>query len=129
MVQLKICRREFPGGLVVRILGFHCHGLGSIPSQRTEILQAMRRGQKKKRKICKKVDLEHFLLSSDKAPYNNDDDGFIYLAPVEADTMQRHYLSFISVLQCRGVAKSLSPFTNEYTERQKGKITFPWTHS
>ena len=21
--------KEFPGGLVVRILGFHCHGLGS----------------------------------------------------------------------------------------------------
>ena len=28
---------EFPGGLVVRILGFHCHGPGSIPGQGTEI--------------------------------------------------------------------------------------------
>ena len=25
-------RREFPGGLVVRIWSFHCHGLGSISS-------------------------------------------------------------------------------------------------
>ena len=38
--------REFPGGLVVRILGFHCHGLGSIPSQGTEIPQAAWHGQK-----------------------------------------------------------------------------------
>ena len=30
--------QEFPGGLVVRIPGFHCHGLGSIPGQRTKIL-------------------------------------------------------------------------------------------
>ena len=27
---------EFPGGLVVRILGFHCCGPGSIPHQGTE---------------------------------------------------------------------------------------------
>ena len=31
---------EFPGGPVVRILGFCCHGQGSIPSQGTEIPQA-----------------------------------------------------------------------------------------
>ena len=49
---LKIKYREFPGGLVVRILGFHCRGLGSIPGQGTEILQAMQHGPKKeKRKI------------------------------------------------------------------------------
>ena len=30
---IKVC----PGGLVVRTLGFHCHGLGSKP-QGTEIL-------------------------------------------------------------------------------------------
>ena len=28
--------REFPGGLVVRIPGFHCRGLGSIPGRGTE---------------------------------------------------------------------------------------------
>ena len=28
----------FPGGLVVRILSFHCCGLGSIPGRGTEIL-------------------------------------------------------------------------------------------
>ena len=27
----KKVNREFPGGLVVRILDFHCHDLGSIP--------------------------------------------------------------------------------------------------
>jgi len=33
--------REYPGGQVVRILGFHCHGPGSIPGWGTEILQAV----------------------------------------------------------------------------------------
>ena len=47
--------REFPGGLVVRILGFHCCGLGSIPSWETEIPQAMQLGQKKKKNENKKT--------------------------------------------------------------------------
>ena len=42
--------REFAGGLVVRIPGFHCHGLGSVPGRGTEILQAAWHGQKKKKK-------------------------------------------------------------------------------
>lgn len=29
---------EFPGGLVVRIPDFHCHGLGSSPGWGTESL-------------------------------------------------------------------------------------------
>ena len=29
--------REFPGGLAVRIPGFHCCGLGSVPGGGTEI--------------------------------------------------------------------------------------------
>ena len=37
---LKATIREFPGGLAVRILGFHCHGWGSIPDRGTEIPQA-----------------------------------------------------------------------------------------
>ena len=32
------------------ILGFHCHGPGSIPGQGTEILKATQHGQKKKKK-------------------------------------------------------------------------------
>ena len=36
---------EIPGGLVVRIPHFHCHGPGSVPGQGTEM-----RGQKKKEK-------------------------------------------------------------------------------
>ena len=32
---------EFPGGLMVRILGFSCCGLGSSPGQETEIPQAV----------------------------------------------------------------------------------------
>ena len=39
--------QEFPGGLAVSIWGFHCCGPGSIPSQGTEIPQAMQRSQKK----------------------------------------------------------------------------------
>ena len=34
---------EFPGGLMVRILHFHCWGPGSIPRQGTEIPQAAKR--------------------------------------------------------------------------------------
>ena len=41
---------EFRGGLVVRILGFHLSGRGTIPGQRTEILLAMLCSQKKKNK-------------------------------------------------------------------------------
>ena len=33
---------------MVRIPGFHCHGLGSIPGRGTEIPQSVQRGQKKK---------------------------------------------------------------------------------
>ena len=41
--------KEFPCGPVVRVLGFHCHGLCSIPGQGTELSQAMRCGQRKHR--------------------------------------------------------------------------------
>ena len=37
------------GCLVVRIPGFHCRGLGSIPYHGTEILQAGHHGNKKKK--------------------------------------------------------------------------------
>ena len=39
---------EFPGGLVFRILSFHCHAPGSIPAGGTEILQAAPKKKKKK---------------------------------------------------------------------------------
>ena len=38
------------GGLMVRIWHFHCYGLGSFPSQETEILQAKWRKEKKSTK-------------------------------------------------------------------------------
>ena len=41
---------ELSDGVVVRIPGFHCRGLGSIPGQGTEMPQAERGGQKKKKK-------------------------------------------------------------------------------
>ena len=42
---------EFPGGPVVKIPVFHCQGgPGLIPGRGTKILQAVRRGQKKKKK-------------------------------------------------------------------------------
>ena len=48
--------REFPSGLVVRILGFHCCGPGSIPGRGTKILQALWCGQKKKKIAKTKVE-------------------------------------------------------------------------
>ena len=42
--------RKFPGGPVVRTRCFHCWGLGSIPGQRTRILQGEWCGQKEKEK-------------------------------------------------------------------------------
>ena len=39
--------RELPGGLVVRITGFHCCTLGSIPSRGTEIPQLHDTAKKK----------------------------------------------------------------------------------
>ena len=45
--------REFPGCLVVRILGFHGCGLGSIPDWGTEISKAVWCGKKKKKKKTK----------------------------------------------------------------------------
>ena len=37
---------EFHGGLVVRIPDFHCHGMGSMLSWETKILQVAQHGQK-----------------------------------------------------------------------------------
>ena len=48
-MEIKIYLWEFPGGLMVRILGFHCHGPGSIPGWETEIPQAMQCSHKKKK--------------------------------------------------------------------------------
>ena len=39
--------REFPGGLVVRILGFHCHGPSSVSDRGSEILQDLWSKRKK----------------------------------------------------------------------------------
>lgn len=36
---------------MVRILGFHCHDQGSVPSWETEIPQAMCRGQRGKKEV------------------------------------------------------------------------------
>ena len=42
---------EFLGNLVVRILGFHCHGQGSVPGWGTRPPQAMQCSQKKKKML------------------------------------------------------------------------------
>ena len=52
--ERKQAEREFPGGLLVSIPGFHCHGLGSIPGRRTEIPQAEWLDKKKKKKKSEK---------------------------------------------------------------------------
>ena len=54
--------QEFPGGLVVRILGFHCCGLGSIPGWVTEIPQASGEAKKKKKKKKKKRSISLFFF-------------------------------------------------------------------
>ena len=41
---------EFPGGLVIRILGFHGCGLHSVHGWEPEILEAMRYSQEKNKK-------------------------------------------------------------------------------
>ena len=48
--NLKHYLWEFPGGLMVRIPGFHCHGSSSVSGQGTEIPQAAWHDQKKKKK-------------------------------------------------------------------------------
>ena len=50
LMILKVECGEFPGGLVVRIGRFHWCGPGSVPCWGTEIPQAARCGQKKKKK-------------------------------------------------------------------------------
>ena len=45
-VPFKRVSRKFRDSPVVRTLDFHCHGPGSIPGQRTKILQAALQGQK-----------------------------------------------------------------------------------
>ena len=46
--KLRRNNREFPSGLVVRILGFHCCDPG--PGWRTEVPQDMQHDRKKKKK-------------------------------------------------------------------------------
>ena len=46
--NLKHYLWEFPGCLMVRIPGFHCHGSSSVSGQGTEIPQAAWHDQKKK---------------------------------------------------------------------------------
>ena len=48
--KLRRNNREFPGGLVVRILGFHCCDPGSGPGRGTEVPQAVQHDRKKKKK-------------------------------------------------------------------------------
>ena len=52
--ESKQAEWEFPGGLLVSISGFHCHGLGSIPGRGTEIPQAEWLGKKKRVRKKKK---------------------------------------------------------------------------
>ena len=54
---MKCFTWDFPGGLVVKILGFHYQVSGSIPCQGTEIPQApwSRKTKKKRKYICSPV--------------------------------------------------------------------------
>ena len=57
--------REFPGGLVVRILGFHCHGPGSVPGWGIEIRQAVWHGQKNPENKKTPLDLQDLVQKND----------------------------------------------------------------
>ena len=59
MWNLKYDTREFPGGPMVRTQRFHCQGPGSIPGQRTKILQVAWRGRKKKKNLFMKQKKTH----------------------------------------------------------------------
>lgn len=63
--NLKIFLWEFPGGLVIRILGFHCHCLGSIPDEELrsyKLLSERKRKKKKPSKSSEKRDERFFLF-------------------------------------------------------------------
>ena len=53
-VKQKYVSREFPGGLVLRIQCFHCHGLGSIPGQelRSHKLCGAAKKKKERKETC-----------------------------------------------------------------------------
>ena len=53
--QYIFLKKEFPGGLVVRMQHFHCRGLGSIPGWGTEIPQATQHSQNKNKKKKKQT--------------------------------------------------------------------------
>ena len=60
--KTSIC--EFPGGLVIKIQWFHCHGQGLIPGQGTEIPKDIRcREKKKKTKLIHKSFFNKYVLS------------------------------------------------------------------
>ena len=63
IVDKEFLPREFPGGLMVRILGFHCRDPGSVPGLGTEILQTAQHSQKKKKKKKNNFYPEHKALS------------------------------------------------------------------
>ena len=64
--NLKIFLWEFPGGLVIRILGFHCHCLGSIPDEELrsyKLLSERKRKKKNPPNLVKKGMKDFFSLS------------------------------------------------------------------
>ena len=76
--------QEFPGGLVVRILGFPCHGLGSVPDWEHEIPQAVQCGEKKLNKI-KRREASHLQRNweggreiSDIAPVHHSSESYLF---------------------------------------------------
>ena len=63
MVRLMKCKVwEFPGGLVVRTLDFHCREHGSIPSQGTKILLCSQKKKRKKKRLWKPLSCFTFQL-------------------------------------------------------------------
>ena len=51
-----------PGDLVVRTLGFHCQGLGSVPGWETSLVTKKKKKRRKKERNIKQIEKYFFLF-------------------------------------------------------------------
>ena len=75
-------RREFPGGLVVRILGFHFHGPGSFPGQELrshKVCSSVKKKEKKKGRRKGKSNMKPKKESKDHRAIRSLGDGLTHL--------------------------------------------------
>ena len=106
--------QEFPGGLVVRIPGFHYHGPGLYPDQATEILKAVQCGQKEKKITA--TEYIYYRIDQQYRPYplqysclENPMDGGAWQAAVHGVAKSRARLSdFTFTFHCHALEKEMA---------------------